>query len=90
MAWGLGNIAGNSPADRDLCIAGGAVTGLVALLTRPDLGLSATRTAVWALCNMARGEPAAPLGSLEVALPLLWSNLAHSVCGHGTVALACL
>ena len=61
--WGLGNIAGDSVAQRDACLRAGALGAIMSLLPHHNAAAARTfsgelmRNAVWTLSNMARGKP---------------------------------
>lgn len=76
-AWGVGNIAGESPVCRDVCLAAGALSGAVALLGRSSLTDACRRTTVWAMGNLIRGQPPPSFLRVQEALPAV---LAHLRC----------
>jgi importin subunit alpha-1 len=63
--WAIGNIAGDSPALRDLVLETGAMPLILELCSSTRLGTC--RIAVWTLSNLCRGTPA-PARS-EVCFP---------------------
>ena len=74
--WALGNIAGDSPQLRDLCLRHGVMTSLINVFRTSDK-MSILRNATWCLSNLCRGKPQPNLVEVEPALGLL-SNLIHS------------
>jgi hypothetical protein len=69
-AWGLGNIAGDSPDCRDTVLRGGVLPPLLAQLTdaaRPSL----LRTCARVLSNLCRGKPPPAFDQVSTALPCL-------------------
>jgi importin subunit alpha-1 len=74
--WALGNIAGDSPHLRDLCLRHGVMQALIDVFRTSDK-VSILRNATWCLSNLCRGKPQPALADIEPALALL-SNLIHS------------
>ena len=74
--WALGNIAGDSPQLRDLCLRSGMMGSLLEVFRTSDK-VSILRNATWCLSNLCRGKPQPNLAELEPALPVL-ANLLHS------------
>ena len=74
--WALGNISGDSPQLRDLCLRHGVMAGLIDVFRTSDK-VSILRNATWCLSNLCRGKPQPALADIEPALGLL-SNLIHS------------
>jgi importin subunit alpha-6/7 len=74
--WALGNIAGDSPALRDLCLKHGVMVSLLDVFRTSDKA-SILRNATWCLSNLCRGKPQPRLADIEMALPVL-ANLIHS------------
>ncbi|CAN0072366.1 unnamed protein product [Discosporangium mesarthrocarpum] len=75
--WALGNIAGDSPACRDLVLQQNAMGPLLQQLTDRSK-LSMLRNATWTLSNFCRGKPQPNFEHVRPALPTL-SQLIHSV-----------
>lgn len=74
--WALGNIAGDSPPLRDMCLRNGVMEALINVFRTSDK-VSILRNATWCLSNLCRGKPQPNLSDVEPALGLL-SNLLHS------------
>ena len=74
--WALGNIAGDSPQLRDLCLKHGVMAALLDVFRTSDK-VSILRNATWCLSNLCRGKPQPVLSDIEPALPVL-ANLLHS------------
>ncbi|XP_046668023.1 importin subunit alpha-1 [Homalodisca vitripennis] len=74
--WGLGNIAGDGPAARDLVLSYNAVNSLLSLIN-PNTPLPFLRNIVWALSNLCRNKNPPP--SFESVKPCLaaFSKLLH-------------
>ncbi|MFS7996245.1 putative importin-alpha, importin-beta-binding domain, armadillo-like helical [Helianthus anomalus] len=74
--WALGNVAGDSPKCRDLVLAQGALSSLLAQLNEHSK-LSMLRNATWTLSNFCRGKPQPSFDQTRPALPAL-QQLIHS------------
>lgn len=74
--WALGNIAGDSPQLRDLCLRNAVMDSLLDVFRTSDK-VSILRNATWCLSNLCRGKPQPQLADIEPALPVL-ANLLHS------------
>jgi importin subunit alpha-1 len=74
--WALGNIAGDSPPLRDLCLRHGVMQGLINVFRTSDK-VSILRNSTWCLSNLCRGKPQPNLAEIEPALGLV-CNLLHS------------
>jgi len=75
-AWCLGNIAGDSPALRDIVLQNGAMDPLLKNIINPS-SESLLGNVVWALSNFCRGKPQATLDFVAPAIPHL-ANVLHS------------
>lgn len=69
-AWCLGNIAGDSPALRDIVLASGALQPLLQNIAQPAND-SLFGNCVWTLSNFCRGKPAPHLSYVAPAVPIL-------------------
>ncbi|RDX94678.1 Importin subunit alpha-4, partial [Mucuna pruriens] len=70
VAWALGNIAADSPSNRDLVLNHAALWPLLYKLNS-SLELSMLRVATWSLSNMVRGNPPLNFDQVNVALTTL-------------------
>lgn len=77
-AWAIGNLAGESPAIRDLCLAGDAVPALAEAMDEFSTNTSLVRNVAWAVSNMCRGTPKPSLDSVNPALPALSRLIANN------------
>jgi len=68
--WAIGNIAGDSPALRDLCIDLNAIPSILGTL-EGTTRISLLRNATWTLSNMCRGKPEPNLAKVQLCLPAL-------------------
>ncbi|KAH3760196.1 Importin subunit alpha-1 [Pelomyxa schiedti] len=85
VAWGLGNIAGDSPTARNLIISSGGVQVLASQFTTlsttfplnapPQLQYANKtilyRNTAWTLSNLSRGKPPPPFEPFKEILPIL-------------------
>ena len=69
-AWCLGNVAGDGAELRDVALACGALSPLVANVAQPA-NITLLRNCTWALSNFCRGKPQPHINSLTEALPVL-------------------
>lgn len=69
-AWCLGNIAGDSPALRDIVLSSGAMQPLLHNVVEPD-NQSLLGNCVWSISNFCRGKPAPNLSHVAPAVPVL-------------------
>lgn len=69
-AWCLGNIAGDSPALRDIVLSSGAMQPLLQNIVQPDNN-SLFGNCVWACSNFCRGKPVPNLSHVAPAVPVL-------------------
>ena len=70
VAWCLGNIAGDSPALRDIVLSSGAMQPLLQNIVQPD-NQSLYGNCVWACSNFCRGKPVPNLSQVAPAVPVL-------------------
>jgi hypothetical protein len=68
--WALGNIAGDSPACRDLVINAGSLSPLLEMIDDQS-PLSLLRNCTWTLSNFCRGKPQPRFETVSKALPAL-------------------
>ncbi|KAK4769368.1 hypothetical protein SAY86_027518 [Trapa natans] len=68
--WAMGNVAGDSPACRDLVLSHGALIPLLSQLNE-NSKISMLRNATWTLSNFCRGKPPTPFEHVRPALPVL-------------------
>ena len=68
--WALGNIAGDSPACRDLVLNNGALPPLMEQL-KEGSKISMLRNATWTMSNFCRGKPQPNFEQTKQALPTL-------------------
>ncbi len=77
-AWCMGNIAGDSAALRDICLAGGGVLSRLLLNITQPANDAMQRNCVWALSNLCRGKPQPKLDDISPAIPVLRDLLSSS------------
>ncbi|GLJ54720.1 hypothetical protein SUGI_1175460 [Cryptomeria japonica] len=70
VAWGLGNIAGDSPKYRDIVLSNGGMTNLLTLFNEKTT-IVMLRNITWTLANFCRGKPRPPFEQLKTAIPVL-------------------
>ncbi|GAY68666.1 hypothetical protein CUMW_265920 [Citrus unshiu] len=68
--WALANVAGDSPACRDLVLSEEALIPLLAQVNEYPK-LSMMRITAWTLSNFCRGKPQPPFNQIRPALPVL-------------------
>ncbi len=77
-AWCMGNIAGDSAALRDVCLAGGeAISRILLNVTQPE-NIAMQRNCVWALSNLCRGKPQPKFDDISSVIPVLRDLLSSS------------
>ncbi len=77
-AWCIGNIAGDSAALRDVCLAGRtSISHILLNITQPQ-NVAMQRNCVWALSNLCRGKPQPKLDDIAPAIPVLRDLLSSS------------
>ena len=69
-AWCLGNVAGDSPALRDVVLSSGAMQPLLQNIAHPA-NKSLYNNCIWALSNFCRGKPQPNLSHVSPAVPIL-------------------
>jgi len=74
--WALGNIAGDSPACRDLVLSAGALDPLLREAQNEDK-IVMQRNATWTLSNFCRGKPPPPMAAIAGCLGTLSSLIHH-------------
>ncbi|CAH0559501.1 unnamed protein product [Brassicogethes aeneus] len=75
--WALGNIAGDGPATRDMCLQCGVMPDLLNLI-KPDTTISLLRNTVWAMSNLCRNKnPSPDFELVKIALPTLAKLLTY-------------
>jgi len=84
-AWGLGNVAGDSPELRDVVLAQPRVVDSILQNLAQPANLPLMRNCTWTLSNFCRGKPQPPLPVLLPALPMLAHLLARSNDADTTV-----
>jgi importin subunit alpha-1 len=68
--WALGNIAGDGPTLRDLCLSENVMQALLYQFSlEPSQGL--VRNTTWAISNLCRGKPAPPFDRVSMCLEAL-------------------
>eukprot|EP01039_Chlorochromonas_danica_P012472 gene12472-14274_t len=71
-AWGIGNMAGENPEIRDLCLAEGVMPPLVEAITgHVPTHVGMVRNATWTVSNLCRGKPKPSLALVSPAIPVL-------------------
>ena len=71
-AWGIGNMAGENPEIRDLCLAEGVMPPLVEAAGRElPTHVGMVRNATWTVSNLCRGKPKPSLALVSPAIPVL-------------------
>jgi len=70
-AWCIGNIAGDSPALRDMLLASGVTTAMPTIMAVDGQPLSLQRNCTWACSNLVRGKPAPDLERVRPLIPAL-------------------
>mmetsp|Transcript_19656 Transcript_19656/g.29343 ORF Transcript_19656/g.29343 Transcript_19656/m.29343 type:complete len:519 (+) Transcript_19656:106-1662(+) len=66
--WGLGKIAGDSPAFRDQVLKTGTLESIISVLSSASTKKTLMRNGTWALSNLCRGKPAP---DFKVVAPVL-------------------
>eukprot|EP00954_Amorphochlora_amoebiformis_P029976 1393935-Amorphochlora_amoeboformis.AAC.1 len=74
--WALGNVAGDSPAFRDLVLQNGAAAKVVGICNQSTL-VSTLRNCAWTLSNFCRGKPQPDFRLVSPILPTLRKLLNH-------------
>ncbi|RZC76780.1 hypothetical protein C5167_000924 [Papaver somniferum] len=74
--WALGNVAGESPKNRDLVLGQGALIPLLQQVNE-HAKLSMLRIATWTLSSFCKGKPGPPFEQIRPVLPAL-ERLIHS------------
>ena len=83
--WAIGNIAGDSPALRDMILRAGGIDHIVALMQPVDMATlpkSMVRQTAWALGNMLRGKPRPATDNIVKVGPLTGHCFAVVTVSH--------
>ena len=71
-AWGIGNLVGENPEIRDLCLTEGVMPPLVEVAGRVlPTHVGMVRNATWTVSNLCRGKPKPSLVLVSPAIPVL-------------------
>ena len=81
-AWCLGNVAGDSPALRDVVLSSGAMQPLLQNIAHPA-NKSLYNNCIWALSNFCRGKPQPNLSHVSPAVPILAQILRSPTSDNG-------
>jgi importin subunit alpha-1 len=76
VLWAMGNIAGDGPRLRDMCIDLGLVEAVTGMM-QADSSLSLLRTATWTLANLCRGRPAPDFVRVTPIIPYIAQLINH-------------
>jgi hypothetical protein len=87
-AWGIGNMAGENPEIRDLCLAEGVMPPLVEAAGRYSTNAALLCSWAWTVSNLCRGEPKPSLALVSPAIPVL-AQLTRAASYQPFLADAC-
>lgn len=87
-AWAIGNMAGENPESRDLCLAEGVMPALVEAAGRYSTNAVLFCSLAWTVSNLCRGEPKPSLTLVSPAIPVL-AQLTRAASYQSFITDAC-